>query len=57
MYSDKSKLFEGVPEAVYDRIYVKLMAMREAHPSYRDDQLLIRLMCDLEPYSDLSSGE
>lgn len=42
---DGSKLFKEVAEEVYAAAMRDLRAMREAFPSYRDDQLLMRLLC------------
>ena len=46
---DESRLFKNVPEPVYDYIYKALVAMRVLHPSYRDDQLLMKMLCDQDP--------
>ncbi len=49
---DESKLFKDVPDEVYEAHFESLRAMRRKHPEYRDDQLLMRLLCltDGDPY-------
>lgn len=42
---DNSKLFERVDESTYEKAEKMLDFMRRMHPSYRDDQLLMRLLC------------
>lgn len=42
---DRSKLFEHVPEKVYEENYRLLTALRAVYPVYRDDQLLMRILC------------
>lgn len=49
---DGSKLFNDVKEGVYDGLYEQLMALRVAYPSYRDDQLLMKMLCDQEEARD-----
>ena len=50
MAKDQSKLFENVSEDVYQKTFRILEVMRSAHPGYRDDQLLMKLLCDLAHY-------
>ncbi len=42
---DRSRLFDDVDENIYDEAYKRLLVMRKANPAYRDDQLLMRLLC------------
>lgn len=43
---DQSKLFNRVPEAVYEVAYKRLLALRKEYPAYRDDQLLMFELCN-----------
>lgn len=45
---DESRLFAGVREEVYDRLFEELQELRKLHPAYCDDQLLMRMLCDRE---------
>ena len=53
---EAGKLFEEVREEVYDEAMRQLNDRRSAHPSRRDDELLLRLLCDalakLRPMSE-----
>ena len=42
---DQSKLFQDVSERTYVEVFNALQLMRASHPSYRDDQLLIKMLC------------
>ena len=44
-----SKLFANVPREVYGYIYQELVSMRTKHPYYRDDQFLLKMLCDKDP--------
>jgi hypothetical protein len=43
---DQSKLFEDVSEKTYVAVFNVLQLMRASHPSYRDDQLLMKVLCN-----------
>lgn len=40
-----TKLFEGVPEEVYRQVLNALLALRSQHRGYRDDELLMLMLC------------
>lgn len=42
---DRAKLFNDVDVATYQKWYVKLCELRLRYPGYRDDQLLMALLC------------
>lgn len=42
------RLFESIPQDVHDRVYKDLQRMQAAYPTYRDDQLLMYLLCELD---------
>lgn len=41
--SFRSKLLAKIPDDTYDVMMVRLNDMRQQHPSYRDDELLMAL--------------
>jgi hypothetical protein len=41
------KLFHQTKREVYSEAMSRLESMRQAHPQYRDDELLMRLLCDI----------
>jgi hypothetical protein len=43
----RAKIFEGVPDEVHDRLVALLGEARQAHPGYRDDELLLRMLCEV----------
>lgn len=43
---DKSSLFRYIDDSVYEKVYNKLVALRTKYPSYRDDQLLMFMLCN-----------
>jgi hypothetical protein len=45
---DTTKLFRRVAKQDYVAVFGKLQSMREKFPGYRDDQLLMKLLCDQE---------
>ena len=50
---DQSKLFQNIPDKVYEDNYHLLRHMRKHYPGYRDDQLLMKLLCVSTPsYSE-----
>lgn len=40
------KLLRDVDSDVYDDIMIELKAMRDLYPEYRDDQLLVKMLCE-----------
>ena len=42
---DGSRLFKDVDTKVFAAKMRELIALREAHPGYRDDQLLMYMLC------------
>lgn len=44
----KARLFEGIPDGVYERVFNRLQALRLKHRSYRDDELLTLLLCQAD---------
>ena len=45
---DQSRLFTDTSEVVYEAYYKQLQEMRKQWPAYRDDQLLMKMLCDTE---------
>ncbi len=43
--NDGSNLLKTVPEVIYNEALSQLKQMRAKHPTYRDDQLLMSLLC------------
>jgi hypothetical protein len=46
MTKDGSKLFSDVSDEVYARVFEELQNFRFAYPQYRDDQLLMKMLCN-----------
>lgn len=44
---DKSKLFKNIDEHTYTSVYKGLVKLRKDNPAYRDDQLLMYMLCKL----------
>lgn len=42
---DQTKLFESISDENYKKQFERLQEMRAKHPGYRDDQLLMWLLC------------
>ena len=43
---DGTKMFADVPKDVYDKVFEDLHAMRSKYPTYWDDQILVKMLCD-----------
>lgn len=41
----REKLFENIPETIFQMVLNRLAVLRQLHPSYRDDQLLLFALC------------
>lgn len=53
---DQSKLFKGnIQPELYDKMFVELEVMRKNHPAYRDDQLLMYMLCRLTESKQLDA--
>lgn len=54
---DQSRLFkDNVKEELYDKLYKELEKLRVQHPSYRDDQLLMFMLCQRESWRELEAA-
>ena len=47
---DGTRLFKNVPDELYKKMFKHLLRMRVMHPSYRDDQLLMFMLCQAEMF-------
>lgn len=47
---DGSKLFAEINSNVYEHWFNRLLVYRKKHPEYRDDQLLMYLLCTEADY-------
>lgn len=41
----KSKLFKNVSQKLYDHYFNQLQVLRHQYPQYRDDELLMYMLC------------
>lgn len=49
------KLFDSIPTDTYNRVFKKLQEMRMLHPSNRDDELLMLMLCQrIEGYREMT---
>ncbi len=54
---ERPKLLEDIDWSVYNRVMAELLALRLKHPYYRDDQLLVFMLCQEREVSPDATNE